>query len=107
MKFFLLFREHAVRTFCEKYFREHSIRPEVVMEFPSNITCCRMAASVMGAAIIPRLTAEMTDAGNKTELFSLDDEPVTWEVRAFFRKGAYIGEPEHELITMAGEIFSA
>ena len=105
MKFFLLFREHAMRTFCERYFREHSIKPEIVMEFPSNITCYRMAASGMGAAIIPELTAKMTDSGNGTEVFSLDEEGVYWEVRAFFRKGAYIGEPEKELIRMAGEIF--
>ena len=66
-----------------------------------------MAASGMGAAIIPELTAKMTDAGSGTELFSLGEKPETWDVVAFFRKGAYIGEPERELITMAGEIFSA
>ena len=101
MKFFLLYREHAIRTFCEKYFREHSIRPDVVMEFASNIACYRMAASGMGVTIIPALTAQMTDPGNDTELFSLGEEPATWEVRAFFRKGAYIGQPEEELISMA------
>lgn len=107
MKFFLLFREHAIRTFCDKYFRECGIKPEVLMEFPSNITCYRMAASGMGVAIIPELTAKMTDAGSDTELFSLGEEPETWDVVAFFRKGAYIGEPERELITMAGEFISA
>lgn len=94
MKFFLLFREHAIRTFCEKYFREHNIKPSVVMQFSSNITCYRMAASGMGAAIVPKLTAEMSASNDDVEIFSLDDKPVTWEVRAFFRKGAYIGEPE-------------
>ncbi len=77
------------------------------MEFPSNITCYRMAASGMGAAVIPELTAEMTDSGSGTEVFSLGEEGEYWEVRAFFRKGAYIGEPEQELIKMAGKIFGA
>lgn len=103
MKFFMLFREHAIRSFCDRYFREHDIKPEVIMEFPSNITCYRMAATGMGVTIIPELTAKMTDSGNDTELFTLGE---TWEVRAFFRKGEYIGEPEQELITMAKKIFS-
>ena len=105
MRFFLLFREHAIRTFCDRYFREHSIKPDILMEFPSNITCYRMAASGMGVTIIPELTAKMTDAGSETELFSLGEAGESWEVKAFFRKGAYIGEPEQELIRMAGGIF--
>ncbi|MBQ2616821.1 MAG: LysR family transcriptional regulator [Synergistaceae bacterium] len=105
MRFFLLFREHAIRSFCDKYFREHGIKPEVAMEFSSNITCYRMAAAGMGVTIIPQLTAEMAGAGDEAEIFSLGDEPVTWEVRAFWRKGAYIGEPEREMIRIAGEIF--
>ncbi len=105
LRFFLLFREHAIRTFCDRYFREHSIKPEIVMEFPSNITCYRMAASGMGVTIIPELTAKMTDSGSETELFSLGEAGESWEVKAFFRKGAYIGEPEQELIRMAGGIF--
>ena len=105
MRFFLLYREHAIRTFCDKYFREHGIRPDVAIEFSSNITCYRMAAAGMGAAIIPELTAEMAGASGEAEIFSLGDEPVTWEVRAFWRKGAYVGEPEREMMRIAGEIF--
>ena len=102
MEFLLLFKEHAIRSFCDKYFREHGIRPRVRMEFSSNIACYRMAAAGMGAAIIPEMTARMSDAGGEVEMFPLG---VTWEVRAFWRKGAYIGEPEQELMTLAQEIF--
>lgn len=105
MRFFLLFREHAMRSFCDKYFRDNGIKPAVAMEFSSNITCYRMAVAGMGVTIIPELTAEMAGAGGEAEIFSLGDEPVTWEVRAFWRKGAYIGEPERELMALAGEIF--
>ena len=77
------------------------------MEFSSDITCYRMASAGMGATIIPALTAEMAAAGDETEIFSLSEKAVTWEVRAFFRKGVYIGEPEQELISLADEIFNA
>ena len=105
MKFFLLFREHAIRTFCDKFFRDNNIKPDIAMEFSSNITCYRMAAAGMGAAIIPALTAEMAGSGDEAEIFSLGNEAVTWEVRAFWRKGSYIGEPENELMRIAEEIF--
>ena len=106
MKFFLLFKEHAMRTFCDQYFKTHRIKPEIRMQFSSNITCYRMAAAGMGVTIVPFLTTQMSDAGDKTEIFSLDEKPVTWEVKAFYRKGAYIGEPELELIKIANGIFS-
>lgn len=61
----------------------------------------------MGVTIVPFLTTQMMkDSLDDTEIFSLDEKPVTWEVRAFWRKGAYIGEPENELMRMACEIFS-
>lgn len=105
MKFFLLFPEHAIRAFCDKYFRINGVKPEIIMQFSSNITCYRMAATGMGAAIIPSLTTQMSGSGDDVEIFSLDSEPARWEVKAFYRKGAYIGEPERELIKIAGEIF--
>lgn len=105
MKFFLLFREHAMRSFCEKYFREHDIKPDIMMEFKSNITCYRMAVTGMGVTIVPRITTLMLESDDDAEIFSLDDEPVMWDVRAFHRRGAYIGEPEQELMRIAAEIF--
>ena len=106
MKFFLLFKEHAMRTFCEQYFKAHKINPEIKMEFSSNITCYRMAAAGMGVSLVPFLTTLMSDSGGKVEIFYLGNEPVTWEVKAFYRKGTYIGEPENELIKIANESFS-
>lgn len=103
LDFLLLFKEHAIRTFCDKFFRERGIRPRVKMEFSSNIACYRMAAAGMGAAIIPEMTAKMCDAGGEVEVFRIGE---TWEVRAFWRKGAYIGEPEDDLMILAEEIFS-
>jgi DNA-binding transcriptional LysR family regulator len=99
--FFLLHQEHAMRSFCNRYFRHEKIHPDIRMEFSSNISCYRMAATGMGYAIIPYLTTRMTDPGDPVELFSLGREPQTWEVHIFTRKGAYLGKPEQELIQIA------
>ena len=106
MKFFLLFKEHAMRTFCDQYFKKHNVKPEIKMQFSSNITCYRMAAAGMGVTIVPFLTTQMSDAGDEVETFSLDEKSVVWEVKGFYRKGAYIGEPELELMRIANGIFS-
>ncbi len=104
--FFLLFQEHAMRSFCNRYFRRKKIHPEIRMEFSSNITCFRMAAAGLGYAIIPYLTTQLADPGGEIELFSLGAEPETWEVHMFYRRGAYLGVPELALIQIAREQFA-
>lgn len=104
MDFFLLFKEHAIRSFCDKYFRKNRITPKIKMQFASNIACYRMAATGLGVTIVPTLTTQMSNSDDDVDIFSLGENPVTWEVRAFYRKGAYIGEPEQELIRIAGKV---
>jgi len=103
--FFLLFPEHAMRSFCNRYFRHEHIRPNIKMEFSSNISCLRMAATGMGYTIIPYLTTQLANPGAAVEYFSLGPEPETWEVHIFYRKGVYLGEPELKLIQIAKEQF--
>lgn len=103
--FFVLFPEHAMRSFCNRYFRQKKLHPHIRMEFSSNISCLRMAATGMGYAVIPYLTTRLTNPGEPVEYFSLGEEPERWEVHAFYRKGAYLGEPEFKLMEIARENF--
>lgn len=102
MPFFMQFKEHTTRSFCDSFFKENDITPQVVMEFPSNITCYRMAATGLGLAIIPFMITKLTSTENETDLFSLSK---TWNVLAYWRKDSYIGQPELDLIEMAERIF--
>lgn len=106
LSYYLLFQEHAMRTYCDSFFKKKKIHPDIKMEFSSNITCYRMAATGMGAAIIPYLTTQITNVEGKTDLFSLSDPVSTWDVQMFYRKGEYIGKPELDLIMFAKRIFS-
>lgn len=103
--FFLLQQEHAMRSFCNHFFRQEKIHPDIRMEFSSNISCFRMAATGLGYAIIPYLTTRMTNPDGPVELFSLGREPKTWEVHIYYRKGAYLGQPEQDLIQIAKDRF--
>ena len=104
--FFLLFQEHAMRTWCDAWFRKHRLKIEPRMEFSSNISCYRMAASGMGVTVIPYLTTRMTNPGGGTELFSLGKDPETWDVHILYRKNAYLGQPELDLIDISKNVFS-
>ena len=108
MPFFMQFKEHTTRSFCDSFFRENGIIPDIVMEFPSNITCYRMAVTGLGLAIIPFMITRLTNTENNAELFSLGDERHirSWNVLVYWRKDSYIGQPEFDFIQIAEDIFS-
>lgn len=103
--FFLLRQEHAIRTFCDSFFRIQKIRPVICNEFSSSITCYRMAAAGLGFAIVPYMITQLADSGMEAELFSLEEKPVTWEVNLYYRRDAYLGQPERDLIQLSKELF--
>ena len=103
---FIMPQGHGSRAFCDAFFRRFHIKPTIYMELPSNISCYRMAATGMGGAIIPYMTTNLTAPEEPAELFSLDDPPVTWNIRILYRKGTYIGQPERDLIRIAKEFFA-
>ena len=106
MEFFLMYQEHAARSFCDDFFRRHRIRPKIRMEFASNISCYRMAAAGMGVTIVPYLTTRLADAGADVELFSLGETGETWDVMLFYRKDDVLGAPERDLLRIAREVFA-
>lgn len=105
LPFFLLYQEHRSRYAINSLFRANHIKPPVKMEFSSNITSYWMASTGMGVTIIPYLTTRLTHCEQPMELFSLDAEPVTWDVQAWSRKNAYLGQPERDLIDLARSMF--
>ena len=104
--FFLLKQEHAIRNFCDDFFRKNRIRPEIHNELSSSITCYRMAAAGLGFAIVPYIVTHLAAPGMDMELLSLGKEPVTWDVNMYYRKEAYLGHPELEMIQLARKLFS-
>lgn len=104
--FFLLFQEHIMRSFCDSYFKRHHIRPQIKLEFSSSISCYHMASTGMGLAMIPYLITRLTHCDQEMELLSLGHPPVTWNVQALYRKDAYLGQPERDLIEMAKRLFT-
>lgn len=103
--FFMQYREHTTRLFCDAYFRDNDIQPDIVMEFPSNITCYRMASAGLGLAIVPMMITGIANPESKTELYSLSERPRTWDILAYTRKDIPEGQPEQDFIRTARNRF--
>jgi DNA-binding transcriptional LysR family regulator len=104
--FFLLKQAHTIRIFCDGFFRRNKIHPEIRNELSSSVTCYRMAASGVGLAIVPYMVTQLAYPGMEMDLFSLGKEPVTWDINMYYRKDAYLGHPEQEMIRLARQLFS-
>lgn len=104
--FFLLKQAHAIRSFCDSFFRKHRLHPVIRNELSSSVTCYRMAAAGLGFAIVPYMVTRLAEAGMEVELFSLGEAPVTWDVNMYYRKDAYLGHPERDMIRLARQLFS-
>ena len=61
----------------------------------------RLAAQGLGVAVIPEITLELMQGSMEAEVYHLSQSPITWEVSALYRDGAYIGQVERDLLEMA------
>lgn len=105
-QFYLLNKEHAIREFCDRFFRRNHIKPEIRSELSSSVTCYRMAAAGLGCALVPYMTTQLAMPGMEVELYSLGEQPVTWDVNMYYRKDAYLGHPELDMIRLAQTLYS-
>ncbi|MBR1437664.1 MAG: LysR family transcriptional regulator [Synergistaceae bacterium] len=101
MPFFMQFRAHTTRSFCDAYFRKHNITPQILAEFPSNITCYRMASAGLGLAVIPAMITNIAKLEGNTELLPVGH---TWNVLAYWRKDSFMGESERYLLDNARSV---
>lgn len=56
----------------------------------------RLAAQGLGVAVIPEITLELMQGSMEAEVYHLSQSPITWEVSALYREGAYIGQVERD-----------
>ncbi len=103
--YFLLFQEHAIRNASNHIFKQNNVKPQIKMEFSSNITCLRMASTGMGSAIIPHLTTNLTKVSSDLSLFSIGREGVFWDVQVLYLKDSYLGQPERDFFNLIGQLF--
>lgn len=99
--------EHTIRGFADKLFSDSGIRPNIVMETDSLAAAYRLATAGLGAAIVPRMTLELTRQTRKTPVYSLGACGTAWKIVALQRKDRYAGQIEKDFITATRQVFLA
>ncbi|MGE4283136.1 MAG: LysR family transcriptional regulator [Clostridia bacterium] len=103
--FILLKNGHGIRRAVDILFENFKINPNVILEISSNQTACRLAAAGMGVAIVPEMTVRLLANVKNENIYSLTNNPITWEIVAAYRKDAYIGLAEKDFFEMARKVF--
>lgn len=104
--FIVLKEGHVIRSFVDNLFAAHKIDPPIALETNSNLASYRLAASGIGVAIVPGITLKLARIEEAARVYALSPAPVTWKIRAVFRRDAYIGEAEKAFIRIAKEVFT-
>lgn len=105
LPFVVLKQGHGSRKTCEEIFARYGFSPRILLETSSNLTALRMAEEGVAAAIVPEMTIRLFQGSRRFNTYSLDKEPVTWNVLAVYRKNAYQNAAQKSMIEMAREIF--
>lgn len=101
LPFITLKKGHALRASVEVLFSNADRKPDIFFESHSNMLSYRLAAQGLGVAVIPEITLELMQGSMEAEVYHLSQSPITWEVSALYRDGAYIGQVERDLLEMA------
>ena len=101
LPFITLKKGHALRSSVDVLFRNADAKPDIFFESHSNMLSYRLAAQGLGVTVIPEITLELMQGGMEAEVYHLSKTPITWELSALYREGAYIGQVERDLLEIA------
>ena len=96
---------HSIRHFVDKLFSGSGLRPNIIMEASSLAAAYRFATAGLGAAIVPRMTLELTRETEKTPVYALSACGTAWKIAALQRRDRPANQIEKEFIAAARQSF--
>lgn len=97
--------QHSFRGFVNQLFLSNGLHPNVFIETSSLAAAYRLATTGLGAAIVPRMTLELTKETKKTPVYSLGACGTTWKIVAVQRKDHDTSRIEKDFITVSRQAF--
>lgn len=92
---------HIIREAVDMLMNAYHIQPKSVLEVDGNSAAYRISTAGVGLSIVPRMTINLVNAPGPHYLYRLNDKaPVTWEVRAVYRKDFYVGSVEKRFFSI-------
>lgn len=88
----------VTRTYMDQLFSRNGFDLKIAMEMDSNIGCYRMSSTGLGIALVPIQTISMSRSDFPVEILRIGENGALWAVRCYYRKGAYLGRPELDLL---------
>ena len=104
--YILLKKGHANRKKTENILKSHGIVPNTAMEVSSCISAVQLAASGLGAAIVPLRALEVLGGKEKFCCYTYSREPDGWDVNVFYKEDVYLDRAERYLIERMKEVFA-
>lgn len=104
--FILLRKGHGIRRKCDSIFNKYNIQPNIVFETASNFTALRLSAFGMGITIVPKMSIDMLRGALRINTYSLDKNPIMWQVIVACRKGVYLDKAEKSFIDILKQNFN-
>ena len=90
----------------ENILKSHGIVPNIAMEVSSCISAVQLAASGLGAAIVPLRALEVLGGKEKFCCYTYSREPDGWDVNVFYKEDVYLDRAERYLIERMKEVFA-
>lgn len=97
--------QNSFRNFVDQLFLSNGLQPNVLIETSSLAAAYRLATTGLGAAIVPRMTLELTRETKKTPVYSLGACGTTWKIVAVQRKDRDTSRIEKDFITASRQAF--
>lgn len=97
--------QHSFRSYVNHLFSSNGLHPNVFIETSSLAAAYRLATTGLGAAIVPRMTLELTKETKKTPVYSLGACGTTRKIVAVQRKDHDTSRIEKDFITVSRQAF--
>ena len=91
-------KTHGIRHFQDNLFRYHEVKPNILMEVPSNAIAYRLASAGLGIAIVPSMVSEMIKPIREVRTYRISVTGYRWKISALSKKDSYVTEIEKGFI---------
>ena len=100
--FILLKQERGMRQLADAFFRQHDLRPRIVLETDSITLAHDLVQKNLGFTFLPGIALPALSAGKQLRICEFADEPLTRTLYMAYRQNRYMTRALSALIQLIG-----
>lgn len=90
----------GIREMLDTLFQQFNIQPHILLETTRNKTAYRIAATGVGACIIPNITLELAKVNTPISTYSLTTSGIKWDIVVLHKKETLLTPPMQYFIDL-------